>query len=82
MNIQGWLITSKAASNAGWLLPERLKPFVGATSASPTVVALRATIEEYKTSTAALIFNHTRVTKDLQDDGRWSETQVCVYIYV
>jgi len=82
MNIQGWLITTKAVSNAGWLLPERPKPFVGATSASPTVTALRATIKDYKTSTAAFIFNHYRVTKDLQDDGRWSETQVCVYIYV
>jgi len=77
-NIQGWLIATEAASNAEGLLPEIIKPIIGATSASLTVVALRATIEDYKTSTAAFIFNHSRVTKDLQDDGRWFKTQVCV----
>jgi len=80
-NIQGWLITTKAASNARWLLPERLKPIAGATTQSPSVAPIRATIEDYRTSTAAFIFNHSRVTKDLQDDGRWSETHICVYIY-
>ena len=69
----------KVASNAEWLLPERLKPIVGAITQSPSAAPIRATIEDYRTSTAAFISNHSRVTKDLQDDGRWSETQVGVY---
>jgi len=81
-NHTGRLITTEAALNAGWPLPKRVKPIIGGTSASPAAAPLRETIDEYKTSTAAFIFNHSKVTKNLQDDGRWSDTQVCVYIYV
>jgi len=49
---------------------------------SPSAAPTQATIEDHRTSKEAFIFMHSRVTKDLQDDGRWSQTQVCVYIYV
>jgi len=45
------------------------------------VALLRETINDYRTNTAPIVFNHSKVTKDLQDDGRWSYTQVYIYIY-
>jgi len=81
-NHTGRLTTTEAASNAGWPLPKRVKPIIGGTSATSAATPLQETIDDHKTSPAAFVFNHSKNTKNLQDDGRWSDTQVCVYIYV